>query len=248
MIWRLLGAAVFALGVAAGAVIPVSGPTEGDASGSPRMRATVPESPAPRAARFQDAAQDAAQRDQLEALLQGVRGAGPITCGLALLALDGRGYGGPEVRADIEVSPGSPLSTRALTRWVRNPPHDPALVPPLRTALADGDSCVRRTAARLLGRNRSDAAVTALLETLRTSDFLGRRSAALALGVAGRLSTAPALRGALRDEDPGVRAAAAWALGELSDRASIPSLVRMLGADDHPVPRRLAAWALGEIR
>jgi hypothetical protein len=243
VIWRLLGAGTFAIGVAAGALIPVSGPADGDPSASPRAREAVPESSRPGAVPFR-----AAQRDELETLLQGVRGVGPIACGLALLALDGRGYRGPEVRADIEVSPGSPLSTRALTRWVTHPPRDPALVPPLRTALADADSCVRRTAARLLGRNRTDPAVTALLNTLRTSDAVGRRSAALALGVAGRPSTAPALREALRDDDAGVRAAAAWALGELSDRASVPSLVRMLGADEDPVPRKLAAWALGEIR
>lgn len=242
--WRLLGAGVFAVGVAAGTMIPASAPVEGDPPQGTRSRGTGPRSPAHPSAPLQGAD----ERDELATLLQGVKGAGPIACGLALLALDGRGYGGPEVRADIEVSPGSPLSTRTLTRWAARPPRAPALVPPLRTALVDGDSCVRRTAARLLGRNGTDPAVAALVETLRTSDPLGRRSAALALGAARRPSTVAALRGALRDDDPGVRAAAAWALGELSDRASVRSLIAILGADEDPVPRKLAAWALGEIR
>lgn len=244
MIWRLLGAGVFALGLAAGAMIRAPAPVDGD----PPPGAGPPGTGARSLVRLSAPAGAADQRDELATLLQGVRGAGPIACGLALLALDGRGYGGPEVRADIEVSPGSPLSTRTLTRWATRPHRAPTLVPPLRTALVDGDSCVRRTAARLLGRNGTDPAVAALLETLRTADPPGRRSAALALGVARRPSTVAALRGALRDDDAGVRAAAAWALGELSDRASVPSLIAILGTDEDPVPRKLAAWALGEIR
>lgn len=241
MIWRFLGAGVFALGVVAGAMIPVSAPVGSDAmdGAGPGTILPVLRPQAPR---------DANPRTELDTLLEAVRGVGPIACQLALLALDGRGYGGPGIRADIQVVPGSPLSTRTLTRWATRPPRDAALVPPLRAALVDGDPCVRQTAARLLGRNGTEPAVTALLETLRSSDLLGRRSAALALGTAGRPSTAPALRQALRDDDPGVRAGAAWALGELSDRASIPVLIEVLEADDDPTPRKLAAWALGEIR
>jgi HEAT repeat protein len=226
----MVGAGIFGLGMMAGALIPGAGLADGTTATD---RPPVP--------------QVAGQVEMLGVLLAGVSDADPVVCELALMALDGRSFGWSDVRADVEGAAPGGIRARDLAGWVMRPPRHPALVPPLRDALVGPDPCAARTAARLLGRMRTDEALDVLRTTLRHPDALARRGAALALGFSERPEAAPDLRRALEDADSGVRAAAAWGLGEVEDRASVTALARTLSADRDPVVRKAAAWALGRI-
>jgi HEAT repeat protein len=147
---------------------------------------------------------------QARAYLGALRGANAVQCELGLHALD------VSYSQRLE----SPVPDRrsdawTLVSWASRRVRDPLAVPALAAALHDGDPCVRRAAARLLGRSKLPVARTRLVEALRDPEPLVRQLAALGLGFASDPSTVTPLVRALDDRDPGVRAAAAWALGAL---------------------------------
>ena len=118
----------------------------------------------------------------------------------------------------------------------------------LRTALADADADVRRTAAQALGSLADPRAVDALLEALRDdSDADVRKMAAWALGEIESPRAVAGLSQAVRsDRSADVRAMAAWALGEIESPEGVPALGAAL-RDSSVEVRRMAVWGLGEI-
>ena len=181
---------------------------------------------------------------QVNLVLEGMRGATPIACGLALTVLEGRnGWGGNH----DEVQSGTDSTVGEIRRWTSEGIKDPAVVPILRTAMGPGDQCIRESAARLLGRTEHTRATTALAEALRDPDVETRRLAALALGMGDRKEAFDPLITALRDQEPRVRATAAISLGRLGDDRATKSLVPLLTGDRVPSVRRAAAYALGDL-
>lgn len=144
--------------------------------------------------------------EQVRRLLDGIRGASPVQCELALRSFnfwsdwDGR-------------VPDRDEATVRLLRWTHGTQKDPAIVAPLAAGLRDADACVQRMAARLLGRTRVPAARARLAEALRDRDARVRLLGAVGLGYSDDRTAIPLLVQALKDGDPKVRAAAAWALG-----------------------------------
>jgi len=178
------------------------------------------------------------------ALLEAMRGTGSVPCALAMNEIEGRnGWG----RGYDEPMPGVDSATVAIRKWLNEGIEDPAVVAPLRAALAPGDACVRQTAARLLGRTRHPQAVTALVAALRDADASTRELAALGLGMSDSRAAFDPLVAALRDQEPGVRAAAASALGHLDDHRASAVLLPLLTNDRVPMVRRAAAYALGHL-
>lgn len=152
---------------------------------------------------------EAQARDVLGRLFDGLRGANPVQCELAIGTV-GTWYGWRQVTPDRDPEAG------AVVAWVDQRHKNPALVAPLAAALRDPDPCVRRMAARLLGRLRVPAARASLLEALGDREAETRRLAAIGLGFYSDRTTTPQLVRALGDRDPGVRAAVAWALGAVN--------------------------------
>jgi len=174
--------------------------------------------------------------------LAGLRGAKPLACEMAIRSLGiGWGWRGrqhvPDAQAEQE----------ELLRWASSRPKQAGVVPPLTAGLEDGDPCVRRMAARLLGRMRTPAATRALLEALSAPDPRTRQLGAIGLGYAEDPATVDSLLQALRDDAAGVRATAAWALGEIEDPRALPALTRLLARDPDPDVRRAAAIAIGDL-
>lgn len=146
----------------------------------------------------------------------------------------------------------------------------------LTTSLAHTNPCVRRVAAKLLGRSRIET--PRLVALLDHASPLVREAAAYAIGsgdkrdARGALerllsqggaaeaamaawalqeeddsAAVPALERALRHADARVRYTAAYALGEIDDERSAPALERALASDSDARVRRYAAQALGEL-
>lgn len=174
--------------------------------------------------------------------LAGLRGATPLTCEMAIRSL-GIGWGW---RGQQRV-PDARIDQQELIRWASEGPRDPSAVPPLSAGLVDDDPCVRRMAARLLGRMRNQEANEALLSALSAPDPALRALAAIGLGYAEDRSTVDPLMETLRDEVASVRATAAWALGELEDERALPALAQLLARDSAPEVRRAAAIAIGSL-
>src|SRR5207302_1188845 len=95
---------------------------------------------------------------------------------------------------------------------------DPRAVSLLVATLGTENPCVRRVAAKLLGRSVVTAAV--LRGLLDNPAPRIRESAAFAAGVGERRETRAALEHQLADTATGPAAMAAWALGELKDRTA----------------------------
>jgi hypothetical protein len=144
--------------------------------------------------------------ERLRRFLEGIRGATPVQCEMALSSINGW-YGWRQIVPDRDPQAG-PIVT-----WVENGFKEPGLVAPLGAALEDPDPCVRRMAARLLGRTRLPAARARLLQALGDANPETRRMGAIGLGVYGDRSVVPQLVRALNDREPQVRAAVAWAIG-----------------------------------
>ncbi len=177
-------------------------------------------------------------------LLAGARGADPVICGLAARALD-QGWWGDGPRMEVGVSDEPPA--REVVEWALSDREDSGGVAILAAALADPDACVRRLAARVLGRTSAPEVLEALTRALASANPAEQEMAAVGLGHAGDPAAIPPLVEALEDPDVEVRIAAAWALGEIEDPAAIEALTEALTADEAATVREAAAWVLGEI-
>ena len=144
-------------------------------------------------------------------------------------------------------APDARVEQQELIRWATGRPKQGGAVPALAAGLADADPCVRRMAARLLGRMRTPESTRALLDALSSPDPATRRLGAIGLGYAEDRTTVDPLLQALDDGDAGVRATAAWALGEVEDPRALPALTRLLARDPDPDVRRAAAVAIGDL-
>ncbi len=195
--------------------------------------------PAPVISSQRPAGQDSARAEQF---LAGVRGAGPLVCEMAARSL-GMGWSW----RGLNQHPDASRESQEAIRWATGRLESADIVPPLVARLEDSDPCVRRLAARLLGRTRHTRAVEALVGALRSANPRTRQLAAVGLGYAeDRTSVDPLLR-ALRDQEASVRAASAWALGEIEDERPVPALAGVLSGDPDAGVRRAAAIALGNI-
>lgn len=185
-----------------------------------------------------------ADTTRVRVLLAGVRGANEVQCQLGVHSLD-LNFGFSWRRT--EIVPDAPAEPVELVRWATGRVRDTAAVPPLRAALDDPDRCVRRIAARLLGRMRQDRATQTLLEALRSSSVQTRELALLGLGFAEDEGTVRHVIATLDDASVRIRAAGAWALGRIESREALPALTRALQTDSDPSVRQAAAWAIGSM-
>jgi HEAT repeat protein len=177
-------------------------------------------------------------------LVEAARGADPVVCGLAARALD---HGWWESGMGIEPGVSDDPASGEVIDWALAPRGAAGAAGPLAVALADSDPCVRRLAARVLGRSRTPEAVAALRRALDSATPGEREMGAVGLGFAEDGTALPDLVEALRDPEPRVRLAAAWALGEIESPDAIPPLAEALARDEEAKVREAAAWALGEI-
>lgn len=122
---------------------------------------------------------------------------------------------------------------------------DPRAISLLVASLSGNDACVRRVAAKLLGRSAVPNDV--LRELLSNPSARIREATAFAAGENERHELRGPLEHLLGDSVSGPAAMAAWALGELQDPASERALIEAVHST---VPRvRLAGvWALGELQ
>jgi len=177
-------------------------------------------------------------------LLEAMRGTGVVPCAFAMGVVDGRnGWG----RGDQEPEVGGDPTVTELRRWLAQGIKDPAVVAPLRAAMAPGDPCVRQTAVRLLGRTEHPQAIAALTAALQDTDVTTRELAAFGLGLTDSRAAYEPLVAALRDPEPVVRTSAALALGHLGDHRATNVLVPLLASDRIPTVRRAVAYALGHL-
>lgn len=133
---------------------------------------------------------------------------------------------------------------RAAKDSVSGRVRDPAAIRQLTATLTSDDPCLRRTAARMLGRSTiTDDALA------RFFDDPSPRVVEAALLAAGAQER-PALRGRLESllgsRTESTAAMAAWALGQLEMRESVAPLATALERGTQKV-RIHAAWALGQI-
>lgn len=181
----------------------------------------------------------------VQALLQAVRGAPPLLCGMAAEAVSS-GMGGyawdapsPPIGNDVRKQLAT-LADRDLTA---------SDFDALLAGLDEQDDCVRELSARLLGRARDGAPVDPLLQRLASASTSTdtRAAAALALGLARPRAALDPLLHALSDASAAVRSNAAWALGRVRDKKAVAPLTHAL-QDDEPAVRGAAAEALGHLR
>ena len=107
------------------------------------------------------------------------------------------------------------------------------------------DPCVRRLAAKMLGRSTVKA--DRLLQLLDDGAPRISEAAAFAIGSGERKEARAALERTVTSRGGAVAAMAAWALGEIHDSGSVPVLVKALRSENGRV-RHAAMYALGEIR
>ena len=122
---------------------------------------------------------------------------------------------------------------------------DPAAKRVAFRALAVDDACVRRSAAKMLGRSGSHAAAE-IRQGLRAANPRVREATLLALGESELPEFLTDAEQATRDDNPAVVAMATWALGEYKQPSSFGRLEQLVGSRELRV-RRAAAWALGEL-
>lgn len=144
--------------------------------------------------------------DPVRALLDGLRGASPVQCEMALQPLNGWWW------SDAPMPDRDP-GAWAVASWASRGRVTASSVPALAAGLGDADPCVRRAAARMLGRSRLPSAHGRLVEALRDPDPVQRKLGALGLGFSNDRTVITVLQRHLDDRDPGVRAAVAWAMG-----------------------------------
>ena len=112
------------------------------------------------------------------------------------------------------------------------------------TTLDHENACVRRLAARWLGRSRIET--SRLVALLDHASPIVREAAAYAIGSGNDRMARVALERMLSQRGSAEAAMAAWALAEEQDPASLPALQQALQHEGARV-RRTAAYALGEI-
>jgi HEAT repeat protein len=122
---------------------------------------------------------------------------------------------------------------------------DPRAITLLISTLSTNDACVRRVAAKLLGRSAVTNDVLRNLLTNPSSRI--REAAAFAAGENERHELRGPLEHQLGDSVPGPAAMAAWALGELQDPASEQALIEAVHSTA-PRVRLAGVWALGELQ
>jgi HEAT repeat protein len=185
------------------------------------------------------------ERASVAAVIASARGANPLMCALAARAIDQSFHWG-DFRPGYDPRGLEARAVRETLRVTFDPLRDPQIVATLAPALRDGDACVRRLAAPLLGRLRHPRALAALRQAAREASPQTRETAALGMGFGGDVEAVTDLVQMLRDATPEVRVAAAWALGEIESRSAIQPLVSSLD-DADPRVRATSAWALGRI-
>ena len=181
---------------------------------------------------------------RLNELLSKVRGIDPVVCQLVARSLDNRwgpGWSGMLVSVN-----GPSFDQNGLLDWMNSGTIDRALLPRLRAGLADGDACVRLTAAHLAGRADAEDLSAELRAELSSANARTREAAVTALGYFDKASGTNDARRALVDADMGVRKAGAWALGMMERADAVGALTQAAG-DADPGMRRIVAWALGNI-
>ncbi|MBI2797526.1 MAG: HEAT repeat domain-containing protein [Gemmatimonadetes bacterium] len=121
---------------------------------------------------------------------------------------------------------------------------DPKAIAVLTAGLDAANPCVRRVAAKLLGRSRVET--TALVQLLSSPQARVREAAAYALGAEDRKEARLELERVLKARSGPEAAMAAWTLGDIGDVASLPALVAALSTDDKRT-RYAAAHAIGNL-
>ncbi|HEU5219874.1 MAG TPA: HEAT repeat domain-containing protein [Gemmatimonadales bacterium] len=122
---------------------------------------------------------------------------------------------------------------------------DPAAQRRVLRSLNDDDVCIRRLAAKMMGRS-TPSATPALRDALRSPTPRIREAAALAMGHADDKEFKDDLDRATRDDNPAVAAMATWALGELELPETVGRMIELTGSREIRV-RRAAVWGLGQI-
>jgi HEAT repeat protein len=144
----------------------------------------------------------------VQAYVEGLRGANSIQCEIALSSFNSWSSSRAPDRDSVAWNVAMVIHRRIASEQI---------VPELVTAMRSPDECVSRIAARLLGRSRLAPARTALLSALRDESALVRRLAAIGIGFSDDSTANTQLVRALADRDERVRAAAAWALGAVNE-------------------------------
>jgi HEAT repeat protein len=178
-------------------------------------------------------------------LLAAVRGADPFLCELATRNVDMHGWWSNGPPGDSPLDRDS--TSAVMVRWIQRQHNDPAVVPKLRSALRDPDSCVRRVAGSFLGRVEHPSAIAALVAGLEDANADTRFVSAIGLGHSEEATAVQPLIRALRDTDAPVRRAAAWALGAMEAVAAQDALLTALERDSDARVRQAAAWAIGQL-
>jgi hypothetical protein len=186
-------------------------------------------------------ASPAAELDVVQTLLERLRGVNSTACEMAMVALDRSGWFGRSYWGM------SPLAADSVRVQLPGELHADGTVDALTRSLSDGDACVRRGAASLLGRARSAHATRQLRATMSDASSERRALAVFAAGLSEDSVLAGAVQGLLRDPSEDVRATAAWTLGRMEYRPAIVDLSQLLGSDRSARVRRAAARALGDI-
>ena len=122
---------------------------------------------------------------------------------------------------------------------------DPRAIALLVATLSTNDPCVRRVAAKLLGR--SVVTNDVLRDLLTNPSSRVREAAAMATGENERRELVGPLERLLGDSVAGPAAMGAWALGEIQDRSSQTALVQAVHSSA-PRVRLAGVWALGELQ
>jgi len=122
---------------------------------------------------------------------------------------------------------------------------DPAAVRRLTRGLDDPNPCLRRAAAKLIGRG-VPGTLGVIRDALRSSSERVREAAALAAGQQEPVALGEDLVRATRDQSIAVVAMATWALGEL-ERPEYAGRLSELAQHTDPRVRRAAARSLGQI-
>ena len=148
-----------------------------------------------------------ATASDVQAYLDGLRGANAIQCEIALSSFNSWSSSRAPDRDSVAWNIAMVIHRRIATEQI---------VPQLVASMRSSDDCVARIAARLLGRSKLAAARAALMTALRDENAQVRRLGAIGIGFSDDSTASSQLVRALADRDERVRAAAAWALGAVN--------------------------------